>query len=116
VQRGLATELHLDGETEFDEEVDALLYRVAQEALRNAEEHASASSTSVAVRREAGLAVLSVTDDGAGIDPATLERARGEGHIGLAILADLASDAGGRLIVEPSPSGGTIVRVEVPIR
>jgi signal transduction histidine kinase len=90
--------------------VDQLLYRVCQEALRNVEKHAGASEVFVSVGRDDGSAVLTVTDDGRGI-PA--EEA-GEGHMGLQIVDDLVRDAGGTLAVAPGPSGGTVVRVEVP--
>jgi signal transduction histidine kinase len=51
-----------------------------------------------------------VSDDGRGFDPEHV----GEGHMGLQLLSDLAHEAGGELSVDPSPSGGTRVRVEVP--
>jgi nitrate/nitrite-specific signal transduction histidine kinase len=57
-----------------------------------------------------------VADDGRGIVPEELERARDEGHVGLEILHDLVRDAGGVLTTRPGDGGGTIVRVEVGIR
>ena len=59
--------------------------------------------------------MLEVEDDGRGIDPERAEQARQEGHVGLSILEDLVADAGGRLLVRPRATAGTVVRVEVPI-
>jgi two-component system NarL family sensor kinase len=108
-------EVEIDAETSFGPEVDALLYRACQEAVRNVQEHAGARSVRVTVRRAGDDAVLEVADDGRGIDADRVERARQEGHVGLAILGDLVADGGGRLSVDPGAERGTVVRVEVPI-
>jgi two-component system NarL family sensor kinase len=107
---GLSVSLDVSDPAGYGSVVDQLLYRVCQEALRNVEKHAGASEVFVSVGRDDGSAVLTVTDDGRGI-PA--EEA-GEGHMGLQIVDDLVRDAGGTLVVAPGPSGGTVVRVEVP--
>ena len=107
---GLAVSLDVSDPAGYGSVVDQLLYRVCQEALRNVEKHAGASRVFVSVGRDDGSAVLTVTDDGRGI-PA---EAAGEGHMGLQIVDDLVRDAGGTLVVAPGPSGGTVVRVEVP--
>ncbi len=114
--RGIVAELEVEPGEAFGEQVDALIYRVCLEALRNVEEHAGARRVRVAVRREAELAVVEVADDGRGIVPEEVERARDEGHVGLEILHDLVRDVGGVLTTRPGDDGGTIVRVEVGLR
>ncbi len=113
-QEGLRVELDVDPPTGFDPEVDELLYRACQEALRNVVAHAHANGVRVQVRREGSRAVLEVADDGRGVAPEEVARARGEGHVGLQILEELVRDAGGSLGIEPAEGGGTVVRVEVP--
>ena len=113
---GVDATVEIDPEATFGQEADALLYRAAQEAVRNVEEHAGANAVGIRARAEGQLAVLEVEDDGRGIDPERAEQARGEGHVGLSILEDLVADAGGRLLVRPGATAGTVVRVEVPIR
>ena len=93
----------------------ALLYRAAQEALRNAVRHAHASSVRVRVASTPDAATLDVVDDGVGFDPATAQAATAEGHLGLRGLADRVADAGGRMRVDTAPGEGTRVRVEVPL-
>jgi signal transduction histidine kinase len=105
----------VDADAGFGLEVDELLYRACQEAIRNVEEHADARTVSVRVRRAGDRAVLEVADDGRGVEPDRLERAKGEGHVGLAILADIVRDGGGVLTVRPGEPAGTVVRVEVPV-
>ncbi len=110
---GLEVALEVTDER-FDPEVDALLYRACQEALRNVEAHAHASHVEVSVRREGTSAVLEVADDGRGVAAAEVALARDEGHMGLQILEELVRDAGGTLRIAPADGGGTVVRVEAP--
>ena len=113
-RQGIETALEVDTAARFEPEVDELLYRACQEALRNVEEHAAAGTVHVSVRRERDRAVLEVRDDGRGIAPDVEAQAREGGHMGLEILGDLVRDAGGELKVDPGEGGaGTVVRVEV---
>jgi two-component system, NarL family, sensor kinase len=111
---GLEVSLDIAQPAGFGIDVDALLYRACQEALRNVEAHAKASRVSVSVRREGAAAVLEVTDDGRGIVAAEAETARTEGHLGVSIVSDLVTDAGGTLTLAPRDVGGTMLRVQVP--
>ena len=98
-----------------------MLFRVAQEAVRNASKHAYARTVDLVVdvdpaRRTASLEVV---DDGNGFDlPAAdrlvepVEREDGS-HLGFALLADMARSAGARLEVASAAGAGTSVRVEV---
>jgi two-component system, NarL family, sensor kinase len=97
-------------------QTEALLYRAAQEAVRNVETHAQARHVAVTVDRAQGAAVLQVVDDGRGVDPEEAALAKAGGHLGLTILGDLVRDGGGRLTVGPGPTGGTVMRVEVDDR
>jgi two-component system, NarL family, sensor kinase len=112
---GIATTLAVDPTDRFAPEIDELLYRACQEALRNVEEHSGAATAHVGVTRDEDRAILEVRDDGRGIASGSGDRDGGGEHVGLAILADLVRDAGGRLTTRPGEDGvGTVVRVEVP--
>jgi two-component system NarL family sensor kinase len=114
--RGLATTLDADGSrSSLPPTVSGLLYRAAQEALRNVLTHAHATEVTVRISDENGVATLEVCDDGVGFEPGRTERKAREGHFGLHGLSELVSDAGGRFRVESAPGGGTTLRVEVPL-
>lgn len=61
-----------------------------------------------------GLARVEVDDDGRGFDPADLSQRREEGHVGITLLSDLATAAGGQLQVRSSDGAGTRMTLEVP--
>ncbi len=95
--------------------IAGLLYRSAQEGLRNALHHSSASSVRVRVATENRNAVLEVIDDGRGFDAATLDAKEADGHLGLRALRGLVTDGGGTLRVRSQPGKGTTMTVAVPL-
>ena len=90
-------------------ETVALVWRVAQEAVRNTLRHARAAALSVVVRDQGDGVVLEVTDDGVGFDPAAV---RTDVHYGLRGLDSLVRDSGGTLLVRSAPGTGTTIRLE----
>jgi two-component system NarL family sensor kinase len=113
--RGIETEVEVPSDLVLSAADEALVFRVAQEAVRNAVAHAAAHRLAIALSEERDTVKLSVADDGIGFDPGAAESA-GEGHFGLSVLSDLAHEAGARLTVDSSPGGGTRVELEVPRR
>lgn len=114
--RGATVELRVDGDDRLDPDTQALVYRVAQEAVRNVIAYADASTVSVEVDVVDSTARLLVADDGRGFAPETRERRRAEGHLGLSLVEELAQQAGGKLTVDSREGEGTRVRLEVPLR
>jgi signal transduction histidine kinase len=114
--RGTAVELRVDGDDRLDSETQALVYRVAQEAVRNVIAYADADRVSVDVGVVDSTARLVVLDDGRGFGPETRERRRAEGHLGLSLVEELAHQAGGALAVDSREGAGTRVTLEVPLR
>lgn len=82
------------------------LLAVLGEALSNAIRHARASSLSVQLAAGDDI-VLTVADDGKGIDPGVVES-------GLANMRSRAEQRGGSLRVESTPGAGTTLRWSVP--
>jgi two-component system, NarL family, sensor kinase len=102
-----------DGWTGLDGDGERLVYRVAQEALRNAVRHARAAHVVLRVDEEPGLVTLTVSDDGVGFDPVAVLATPPEGHLGLRVMADLAEQAGAQLSVASAPGAGTRWRLVV---
>jgi two-component system NarL family sensor kinase len=111
--RGIAARLDLSPDIRLPPDTEATLYRVAQEAVRNAAAHADPTAITIAVGRTDGGAALEVVDDGRGI-PSSVAQSP-SGHFGIRLMHDLAADAGGTVRVEPGPDRGTRVRLEVPV-
>jgi signal transduction histidine kinase len=91
----------------FPPEIEATAYFVACEALTNVVKHAGASKASIGARRNNGLLVIEVADDGRG-------GAEQGGGSGLRGLTDRVEARGGRLVIESMPGSGTRVRGELP--
>jgi signal transduction histidine kinase len=89
----------------------AQLLHLLRESLSNAARHARAGHLTIAFRQAEGLAILSVTDDGVGFDPAS---PAGAGHQGLANMRARAEAIGGTLRIESAPGKGTRIIVSVP--
>jgi signal transduction histidine kinase len=94
-------------------EHEVVLLRAAQEGLANVRKHAYAAHATVSVETGDHDVVLSVRDDGVG--PGRGTAAPGEHGFGLAGLRDRAALVGGSFAVESGESGGTVLRVVVPL-
>jgi signal transduction histidine kinase len=92
----------------FGDQRAAVAFRIAEEALRNIERHASASRASVALRSpESGQLQLEIADDGIGFDT-TLAH---PGHFGLVGLREQAQLIGALLDIDSAPGRGTRLRL-----
>lgn len=112
-RRGVSVDLDVAEPLDVDPEVESLLFRIAQEGVRNILAHSGASHASLAVGREDGHVSIVVRDDGRGFDR---DAVRPHGHLGLRALESLTEDAGGRFVVDSQPGAGTEVRAELPDR
>jgi signal transduction histidine kinase len=95
---------------------DRLVYRIAQEAVRNPAKHAAPCTVVVTLHRDEQGAVVDVADDGSGFDVEAALRGPEDGHFGLRLLADLAASGGAELAVASAPGRGTRWRLRIPDR
>jgi two-component system, NarL family, sensor kinase len=98
----------------LDTETESLLYRNAQELLRNVREHSGATKASVKSKTSPTRVSLTVTDDGKGFSKSDLADRKRAGHLGLDLQTALVTRAGGTLTLTSSPGRGTTATVEVP--
>ncbi|HVE75802.1 MAG TPA: GAF domain-containing sensor histidine kinase [Actinomycetota bacterium] len=93
--------------------LETILYRTAQEALRNIAKHSKASSFNVSLTQESSRAILEIRDDGKGFDLSTSDKKRH--HYGIETMRERLELSGGSLGLYASPGGGTVVRAEIPL-
>lgn len=92
--------------------LETILYRTAQEALRNIAKHSKASSFDVTLSASS-RAVLEIRDNGKGFDLSTSDRRRH--HYGIETMRERLELSGGTLELSATPGGGTVVRAEIPL-
>ncbi|MGZ4765057.1 MAG: sensor histidine kinase, partial [Ilumatobacteraceae bacterium] len=113
--RGVATRLDVDlDDLALDLDTSSLLWRTAQEALRNVGAHSGAKQVRVELRADGERLHLTIDDDGRGFSADDLTDRTAQGHVGLRSLAGLVADLGGALTVRSAPGAGTRVDVEMP--
>ena len=94
-------------------EVEAALFRIAQEALSNVRKHAKARRVRVVLAYGERSVRLLIEDDGRGFE-AGAQSATADGGFGLAGIRQRAALIGADVEVDSSPGWGTRVRVFVP--
>lgn len=114
--RGINTTLTVADSLSVERPVEALVYRAAQEAVRNIARHADARRVDVRLAGHDAMIRLEVVDDGVGFTEDALATRRAAGHVGLQLVSELADEAGGRLDVISAAGEGTRVVLEVPAR
>jgi signal transduction histidine kinase len=90
-----------------DSRVAENLYRIAQEAVRNAVKHGGAKVVAIQLFSLRGQPALTIKDNGSGYDP----RAPQSSGMGLRIMSHRARAIGRELAIDPGEIGGTVVSV-----
>ena len=103
----------LDGR--LDPVVETALFRVAQQALANVVEHASATHAEVAIDCTGKGVRLRVSDDGCGFDPDHVQAIADIAHFGLIAMRERVEALGGRFRVTTAPGHGTVVEASLPL-
>ncbi|HSS04296.1 MAG TPA: sensor histidine kinase [Solirubrobacterales bacterium] len=109
-QGGIEATHSEEGEfSDLGDDVQLVIYRVAQEALSNAARHSGAEHVAVNLTHVGSGVELEVSDDGRGF---AFERS--EGGLGIAGMRERALLIGAELTIESRPGHGTTVRLTVP--
>lgn len=87
------------------------LARIANEALQNVRSHSAARSVDVSLECSAGLAMMTIRDDGVGFDAAPPSG----GGFGLIGMRERTALVGGELRLRSTPGHGTTVQAIVPV-
>jgi signal transduction histidine kinase len=93
---------------------ERLVYRIAQECLRNATRHSRAQLIDISLSVEEDSVVLEVADNGVGFDPDVAFTAPEQGHFGLRLMTDSVAQGRGRLLLSTAPGAGCRWQLRVP--
>jgi PAS domain S-box-containing protein len=106
----------LGTEQSLPNEVQLLLFRIAQEALNNTRRHAEASDVWITMQFGSDKVTLALRDNGKGFElPEKVEDLARIGKLGLAGMQERTLLMRGELTLDSEPGKGTTVSVEVPI-
>jgi len=106
----LPVEVDAEGLGRYPPEAEAAVYFCVLEAIQNVSKYAGAERARVRLAASNGALTFSVTDDGRGFDPGTIQMGAG-----LQNMADRLSALGGGLEVESAPGHGTTVSGLIPV-
>jgi signal transduction histidine kinase len=106
----LPVSVEADGVGRYPQETESTVYFCALEALQNVAKYAGASEARVGLSCVGGGLQFTVTDDGAGFDPAATRQGTG-----LQGMADRLAALGGTLHVHSQPGHGTTVQGWLPL-
>jgi two-component system NarL family sensor kinase len=97
-------------------DMELMLYRILQEALKNVEKHAQARHVAVQLIKQDGSVQLTIKDDGIGFDAKHhATRRKGKRVLGMLGMQERAAYVGGALTVKSGPRAGTEVEVRIPL-
>jgi PAS domain S-box-containing protein len=99
------------------ESIVLCLFRIVQEAVRNALQHAQADTITIRLELSPEEAVLSVRDNGVGFQvPTHLSVLARANHFGLLGIVERVNWSHGRLTIDSEPNAGTHVKVHIPLK
>ena len=114
-QYGIQAHVEVDGTLpQLPDEAQLLLFRIAQEALRNVGRHSHASGALVSLDSYEGWVKMSVIDNGCGFQlPPNLSDLATSSRLGLLGMYERARLLGGTLDIRSEPDKGTAVIVKL---
>ena len=111
-QGSMDIDFHHDEIPELPSEVTTCLYRVAQEAIRNAEKHSGSRRVRVELAARSDSILLCVSDSGRGFAATSVECSTG---LGLVSMAERVRSMGGALSVQSEVNRGTRIEASIPL-
>jgi signal transduction histidine kinase len=114
---GVRTELIEERLTErLPIDIEVCVYRAIQEAVTNVSRHARATTCHVFVQRLASSIVVTVEDDGVGLQAVESGNGARRDGLGLVGIRERVSDLGGAFRIEGRSGKGTRLTIELPLQ
>ena len=110
-QNGVEIDFNHDEMPDLPSAVKTCLYRVAQEAIRNAEKHSGSRHIRLQLAARSDSVWLCVSDSGRGLRATEVESS----GLGLMSMAERVRSVGGELFVRSDVDRGTSIEASVPL-
>jgi signal transduction histidine kinase len=101
-----------EAELRLDDAASTAIFRIVQEALTNIARHAGASHVTMNLYRVDNHLLVTIRDDGRGIQPADMEKAESLGLIG---MRERVWAMGGEITVAGDDPPGTRIDIMLPL-
>ncbi len=98
---------------ELDPDSSTAIFRISQEALTNVTRHAKASRVEISLKKEKGVLILKISDNGRGIKE---DDVFSPSSLGLMGMRERILPFGGELSITGAPKKGTTLTVSLPCR
>jgi PAS domain S-box-containing protein len=114
---GIVTKVNVTGQgRRLPPDVELMLFRIAQEALRNVWRHSQATEAAVTAEFYDKRVVVTIKDNGKGFRvPGTVGDLARDGKLGLTGMHERARLVGGSVTLHSEPGKGTTIVMEVPV-
>jgi PAS domain S-box-containing protein len=104
---------HGDIPNRLPRDVSLCLFRVLQEALRNAVKHSGVQRFEAQLQAAPGAIQLTIRDEGTGFEPDEVNRGSG---LGMVSMRERVGLVGGTIVIVSKPNGGTQIAVRIPLQ
>ncbi|UCH51785.1 MAG: PAS domain S-box protein [Chloroflexota bacterium] len=113
---GIEIKVNLLGkERRLSTDVELVLFRIAQESLRNAWKHSGATKAEITIDFGNSTTRITVCDNGKGFKiPEKIGNLARDGKLGLAGMQERSQLIGGKLTVQSEPGKGSRITIELP--
>jgi signal transduction histidine kinase len=115
-ETGVRVTTRLPKSIQISSEVNMCLFRIAQESLMNIYKHSGAKTAELALRKEDGNAILTISDAGKGYDisqgPPWM---KDQNKLGLLSMKERVETVGGTLDIQSKANRGFRVEARIPI-
>ena len=110
----LRVEIRAASALDLGQDLELVLYRVAQEALRNVVKHAQARRVSVTLDTDPDRVRMVIADDGIGFDASQAFAIKEGSSYGMVAMRERTEMIGGSFRVASEPGQGTRIDVSIP--
>lgn len=112
---GLRVTVDVKELTSLAPKIEAVLYRVVQEALKNSAKHAHAHASEIRLWQLQGFICCSIEDDGTGFDHDAISAGKARRGLGLQGIQERLRFIGGSCEIQSAPGQGTKLSVKIPL-